>query len=148
MTPWTGCSPPGSSVHGTIQVRILKWVHFPFSMGSSQPRDRTHISCIAGRFFTSWTTREAQKYWSGCPTPSPGDLPDPGIEPGSPALEADSLPTELSGNNIKVKSLSRIWLLATPWTAAYQASPSMGFSRQEYWSGVPLPSPNNIKIYS
>ena len=148
MTPWTGCSPAGSFVHGSIQVRILEWVRFPFSTGSSQPRDRTHISCIAGRFFTSWTTREAQKYWSGYPIPSPGDLPDPGIKPGSPALQADSLPTELSGNNIKVKSLSRIQLLATPWTAAYQASPSMGFSRQEHWSGVPLPSPNNIKIHS
>jgi len=42
---------------------------------------------------------------------------------------------------VKVKSLSRVWLLATPWTAAYQAPPSMGFSRQQYWSGVPLPSP-------
>ena len=41
---------------------------------------------------------------------------------------------------MKVKSLSRVQLLATPWTAAYQAPPSMGFSRQEYWSGVPLPS--------
>ena len=44
---------------------------------------------------------------------------------------------------VKVKSLSRVRLLATPWTAAYQAPPSMGFSRQEYWSGVPLPSPRN-----
>jgi len=42
---------------------------------------------------------------------------------------------------VKVKSLSHVWLLATPWTAAYQAPPPMGFSRQEYWSGVPLPSP-------
>ena len=42
---------------------------------------------------------------------------------------------------VKVKSLSRVRLVATPWTAAYQAPPSMGFSRQEYWSGVPLPSP-------
>ena len=42
---------------------------------------------------------------------------------------------------VKVKSLSHVWLLATPWTAAYQAPPCMGFSRQEYWSGVPLPSP-------
>ena len=42
---------------------------------------------------------------------------------------------------VKVKSLSCVWLSATPWTAAYQAPPSMGFSRQEYWSGVPLPSP-------
>ena len=42
---------------------------------------------------------------------------------------------------VKVKSLSRVGLLATPWTAAYQAPPSMQFSRQEYWSGLPLPSP-------
>ena len=42
---------------------------------------------------------------------------------------------------VKVKSLSRVWLFATPWTAAHQAPPSLGFSRQEYWSGVPLPSP-------
>ena len=42
---------------------------------------------------------------------------------------------------VKVKSLSRVRLLETPWTAAYQAPPSMGFSRQAYWSGVPLPSP-------
>ena len=43
---------------------------------------------------------------------------------------------------MKVKSLSRVQLLETPWTTAYQAPPSMGFSRQEYWSGVPLPSPS------
>ena len=45
---------------------------------------------------------------------------------------------------VKVKSLSHVWLLVTPWTAAYQAPLSMGFSRQEYWSGVPLPSPDPI----
>ena len=45
---------------------------------------------------------------------------------------------------MKVKSLSRVRLPATPWTAAYQAPPSMGFSRQEFWSGVPLPSPNML----
>ena len=43
---------------------------------------------------------------------------------------------------VKVQLLSRVWFFATPWTAAYQAPPSMGFSRQEYWSGVPLPSPS------
>ena len=43
-----------------------------------------------------------------------------------------------------MKSLSRVRLFATPWTVAYQASPSMGFSRQEYWSGVPLPSPGDL----
>jgi len=45
---------------------------------------------------------------------------------------------------VKVKSLSRVWLLATPWTTAHQAAQSMGFSRQEYWSGVPLPSPRTV----
>ena len=72
-------------------------VAFPFSRGSSQPRDWTHISRIAGKFFTSWATREAQEYWSGWPIPSPVTLPHPGIEPGSPALQVDSLLTELSG---------------------------------------------------
>ena len=47
---------------------------------------------------------------------------------------------------VKVKSLSRVRLLATPWTAAYQAPLSMGFSRQEYWSGVPLPSPDILLL--
>ena len=55
------CSPPpGSSVHGILQARILGWVAIPFSRGSSQPRDWTWVSCIAGRFFTIWATREAQ----------------------------------------------------------------------------------------
>ena len=44
---------------------------------------------------------------------------------------------------VKVKSFNCVWLFGTPWTAAYQAPPSMGFSRQEYWSGVPLPSPQS-----
>ena len=48
-------------------------------------------------------------------------------------------------SEVKVKSLGRVQLLATPWTAALQAPPSMGFSRQEYWSGVPLPSPQSLK---
>ena len=47
---------------------------------------------------------------------------------------------------MKVKSLSHVQLLATPWTAAYQAPPFMGFPRQEYWSGVPLPSPHGTSV--
>ena len=46
--------------HGLFQARILEWVAIPFSRGSSQPRDWTQVSCIAGRFFTCWATREAQ----------------------------------------------------------------------------------------
>ena len=55
------CSLPGSSVHGILQVRILEWVAIPFSRGSSWPRNQTQVSCIAGRFFTNWATREAAK---------------------------------------------------------------------------------------
>ena len=50
------CSPPGSSVHGILQVRILEWVAILFSRGSSQPRDRTQISYIAVRFLIVWAT--------------------------------------------------------------------------------------------
>ena len=53
------CSPPGFSAHGILQARILEWVAMPSSRQSSQPRDQTHISCIAGGFFTYWTTWEA-----------------------------------------------------------------------------------------
>ena len=76
--------------------------------------------------------------------------PIDGSPPGSPVpgiLQARTLEwVAISFSNpwkwkVKVKSLSRVWLLATSWTAAYQALLSMGFSRQEYWSRVPLPSP-------
>ena len=49
----TLCDPMDYAVHGILHARILEWVAFPFSRGSSQPRDHTHISCIVGRFFTS-----------------------------------------------------------------------------------------------
>ena len=55
----TLCYPMEYTVHGILQARILEWVAFPFSRGSSQPRDRTQVSCIVGEFFTSWATREA-----------------------------------------------------------------------------------------
>ena len=48
------------------------------------------------------------------------------------------------GRKVKVKSLSRVWLFATPWTVAYHTPPSMGFSRQEYWTGLPFPSPEDL----
>ena len=79
--------------------------------------------------------------------------PIDGSPPGSPVpgtLQARTLEwVAISFSNalkwkVKVKSLSRVRLLATPWTAAYQAPPSMGFSRQEYWSGVPLPSQTKV----
>ena len=109
-----------------------------------------------------------QEYWSGVPSPSPkpytaavkslqscATLCDPidGSPLGSSVpgiLQARILEwVAISFSNawrwkVKVKLLSHARLLATPWTAAYWAPPSMGFSRQEYWSGVPLPSPETI----
>ena len=88
------------------------------------------------------------KSLQSCPTlcdPTDGSLPGSSV-PG--ILQARTLEwVAISFSNawkwkVKVESLSHVWLFTTPWTAAYQAPPSMGFSRQEYWSGVPLPSPN------
>ena len=85
--------------------RILEWVAYPFFRGSSQPRNWTRVSCIAGGFFTNWATSEAQESWSVQTISSLADLPDPGIKLGSPALQADSLLTELSGNQINNRGL-------------------------------------------
>ena len=114
-----GLGLPGSSVHGILQARMLEWVAIPFSRRSSQPRDRTRVSCIEGRFFTFWATGKIQvKVTQSCLTRcDPMDYTDhgilqartpewvpfsrgssnPGIEPRSPALQVDSLPAELSG---------------------------------------------------
>ena len=56
----TLCDPVYSIVHDILQARILEWVPFPFSRGSSQPRDWTQVSCIADGFLTSWATKEAR----------------------------------------------------------------------------------------
>ena len=96
--------------------------------------------------FSNLFAAAAAKSLQSCPTlcdpidRSPPGSPIPGI------LQARTLEwVAISFSNacklrVKVNSLSCVRLLATPWTAAYQAPPSMGFSRQEYWSGVPLPS--------
>ena len=106
------CSLLGSFVYGIFQARILEWEANPFFRGSSWCRDRIPVFCIAGWFFTIWATREApedeivkEHHWlNGCEfEQTPGDFPDPGIEPRSPALQADALPSEPPG---KPQSLS------------------------------------------
>ena len=102
---------------------------------------------MAGGFFTTSTTAAAAKSLQSCPTLcNPIDGSPPGsLVPG--ILQARTLEwVAISFSNawkwkVKGKSLIRVWLFATPWTVAYQAPPSMGFFRQEYWSGVPSPSP-------
>ena len=131
------CNPACSSVQGILQARILEWVTMPSSRGSSQPRDWTLVS------MSSALAAAAAKSLQSCPT-----LCDPmdGSPPGSPIpgiLQARTLEwVVISFSNawkwkVKVKLLSRVQLFTTPWTAAYQAPPSIGFSRQECWSGVP-----------
>ena len=96
---------------------------------------------------TAAAAAAAAKSLQSCPTLC---NPIDGSTPGSPVpgilqartLEWVAIPFSNAWKwKVKVKSLSRVWLPATPWTAADQAPPSMGFSRQEHWSGVPLPSP-------
>ena len=97
--------------------------------------------------FSHPATAMAAKSLQSCPTlcnPIDGSLPGSSIPR---ILQARTLEwVAISFSNawkwkVKVKSLSPLWLFVTPWTSAYQAFPSMGFSRQEYWSGLPLPSP-------
>ena len=57
----TLCNPMDYTVHGILQTRILEWVAYPFSRGPSWPRNQTGVSCIAGRFFTNWTMKEAKR---------------------------------------------------------------------------------------
>ena len=99
------CKSMDYTIHWILQARILEWVTVPFSRGSSQPRDWTQVSHTDSRLFTSWATGEAQEYWSGWPIPVLADLPDPRIEPGSPTLQVDSLPTEQR----KTYSTEKIW---------------------------------------
>ena len=73
----TLCDPMDYTVHGILWARILEWVAFPFSRGSSQPRDRTQVSHIAHGFFTSWATREAPKWRREWQTTSASCLENP-----------------------------------------------------------------------
>ena len=123
--------------------------HFPWPQDHSE-ENKSRSKCWRGcrQHKNSVTTAAAAKSLQSCLT-----LCDPidGSPPGSPIpgiLQARTLEwVAISFSNawkwkVKVKTLSCVWLFATPWTTAYQAPPSMGLSRQEYWSGVPLPSPS------
>ena len=82
-----------------------------------------------------------QRYWSGLPFPPPRDLPNPGVEPMALAYPVLAGRFFTSGTTLLLLSrFSRVRLCATPETAAHQAPPSLGFSRQEHWSGLPFPS--------
>ena len=98
----TDCNPPGSSVHGTLQARILEWVAIPFSRGFSLLKDETPVSCIGGRFFTIWAPREALVVACG------NLVPWPGIEPPALGMWSFSHWTtrEVTQSNILIDSLN------------------------------------------
>ena len=145
-----GCSPPGSSVHGDSPDKNtgvgchshLQGIEprFPAlqadSLPSEPPGKSNHVHAAKSLQLCATLCNPID-----C---SPPGSPVPGI------LQARTLEqVAISFSNawkwkVKVKSLSCVWLIATPWTAAHQAPLPMGFSRQEYWSGVPLPSPNHV----
>ena len=157
------------------QLWVLRWVTSNRSLSKGQDRAKRGVlfsrSVVSDSFATPWTAAcrvplsmglPRQEYWSpaaaaaksrqSCPTlcgPIDGSPPGsrvPGI------LQARTLEwVAISFSNswkwkVNVKSLSCVRLLATPWTAAYQAPLFMGFSRQEYWSGLLLPSPQSSHL--
>ena len=120
-------------------ISTIFWINFLFSKLYMFPQ------YIFSGIYSGFAAAAAKSLQSCLTLCDPID----GSPPGSPVpgiLQAQTLEwVAISFSSVwkwkvKVKSLSRVWLLATPWTSAYQAPPSMGFSRQEYWSRVPLPS--------
>ena len=150
---------PGSSVHGILQARILEWVAMQSSRGSSRPGIKS-VSLASPVYLETRATSEPRE--SGGPEVTASSA----LSLGSgfvPVLLTDSeLISACFKVDVRMKCTNRWSCLvvvsrqqilastqfscsvvsdsATPWTAAYQAPPYMGFSRQEYWSEVPLPS--------
>ena len=128
----------------------------PRTVGLTVPLERRELGleyCREAHFCFCEYRAAAAKSLQSCPTlwdPRDGSPPD---SPVLGILQARTLEwVAISFSNawkwkVKVKSFSHVRLFETPWTAAYQAPPSMGFFRQEYWSGVPLPSPVLTRVY-
>ena len=126
-----------SSERNYASAKLTICLHIAFNV-SSKKFNKPFLNCNAAA---------AAKSLQSCPTlcdpidGSPPGSPVPGILQGR-TLEWVAISFSNAGKwKVKVKSLCCVRLFATPWTAAYQAPLSLGFSRQEYWSGVPLPSP-------
>ena len=120
------CTLPGSSVHGISQARTLEWLAISFSRRSSQPRDRTHISCIAGGFLT---TEPPEK------------------QPDYTFFNFTNIPLRaIIFMYMKVKFLSHVQLFATPWAVVRQAPLSMGIlqTRTLEWVAIPISRELNL----
>ena len=158
---WEDPLQEGTATHSSILAWRTAWTEEPGGLQSMELQSLTWLRTLSFSFpssaqltqaLISTSAAAAAKSLQSCPTlcdpidGSPSGFAVPGI------LQARTLEwVAISFSNawnwrVKVKLLSRVRSSATPWTAAFQAPPSMGFSRQEYWSGVPLPSPH-IYLY-
>ena len=147
-TPWESCLPRKLIIDSASKVSLGGWSHrytglaFNYALHCPKFQQLKQIQLAIKLYCYASRSRQS------CPTLC--DHID-GSPPGSPVLgilQATILEwvaiffSSAWKWKVKVKPLSRVRLLATPWTVAYQAPPSMGFPRQEYWSGLPLPSPH------
>ena len=143
------CNPMDYTVHGIFQARLLEWVAVPFSRGSSQPRDQTQVSHIAGRFFTSWPPRKPKILeWVAYPFSSGSSWPrnrtrvscfagkfftNWAVREARMHIYIHTCTYIRTYVCVRVLSFSGISNSCNPWTVACQAPLSMQFSRQEYW---------------
>ena len=132
------CSPPSSSVREIAQARILEWIATSFSRELFWPRDQTQVSCIAGRHFTLWATREDQRKKSHY------------VMIKEFIHQKNKAFIYIYASNIGAPKYTKVLIAQscpTLWTSrivARQALLSMELPRQEYWSGLPLPSPGDL----
>ena len=123
------CSLPGSSIHGILQARILEWVAISFSRRSSRPRDWTRVSCIVGRHFTVWATREVLKVLGS-------------------AILGFRLPRWLSGKKIRLltqKHRLNLWVGKIPRRRKWQPTPVFLPGKSHGWKSLAGYSPWGCK---
>ena len=129
----------GTSSLSQEETATVSSYHTLYTSGSFHCFRRGHAAAAAA--VASVVSDSVRPHrWQPTRLPRPWDSPGKNTGVGCHFL--------LQCMKVKVKSLSCVWLLVTPWSAAHQAPPSMGFSRQEYWSGVPLPSPERACLHS
>ena len=117
---------------------VMQWREHWFDPGSGKiphaaKQLSTHAMTIEHMGQNPWAAGEKPPQWEATTMRSPHN-----------ATKSSPRACLLQVEKVKVKSLSRVWLFVTPWTVAHQAPLSMGFSRQEYWSGLPFPSPGDL----
>ena len=144
------CSLSGSSVHGIFQARVLEWIAISFSRGSSRPRNHTLVSRIAGRCFTVWATRDVsfREFQVVCNFIIYLSLWGSSRLPQAWWFTGRIHWTQklLYSCCVLLSCFSHVQSFATLWTVAHWTPLSIGFSKKEYWSGLPCPPPGDLSI--